>query len=62
MLVNRVYLSLGVTGVQLKFLLQQLAHYAYEYLHEKLGLGQVAKKDSDLNRVLRTCLEAEADK
>ena len=47
---------------ELKFLPQQLAHYAYEYLHEKLGLGQVAEKDRDLNRVLQTCLEADADK
>ena len=47
---------------ELKFLPQQLAHYTYEYLHEKLGLGQVAEKNRDLNRVLQTCLAADADK
>jgi hypothetical protein len=47
---------------ELKFLPQQLAHYAYEYHHEKLGLGQVAEAQRDLDRVLQNCLVPEPDK
>lgn len=50
---------------ELKFLPQQLAHYAYEYLHEKLGLDYISQAQRDtqsLDHVLQTYLVPDRDK
>jgi len=46
----------------LRYLPTQLAHFAYEYLADKLGLQRLPEPQRDLNRVLTTCLVADQDK
>jgi hypothetical protein len=46
----------------LRYLLTQLAHFAFEYLAEKLGLQRLPEPERDLDRVLKTCLVADQDK
>jgi hypothetical protein len=46
----------------LRYLPTQLAHFAYEYLADKLGLQRLPEPQRDLNHVLKTCLVADQDK
>ena len=46
----------------LRYLPTQLAHFAYEYLADKLGLQRLPEPQRDLNHVLKTYLVADQDK
>jgi hypothetical protein len=46
----------------LKYLPTQLAHYAYEYLREQLGLEDLPEERRDLDSVLKNCLVPDTDR
>ena len=46
----------------LKFLPTQLAHYAYEYLGQQLGLEDLPEERRDLDGVLKNCLVPDQDR